>query len=692
MVYAAAAATPLSVLVALAAPPAAHAATTTGTVELCKSGANGMTGKTFNFHITGLQGRTNPVTVTGGGCSSALKVTSGHQTVTETATGLPAGDTVSAITTSPSGDLVSTNLSARSAVINVRAGSTTSNETVVHVTNRISPAQIKICKATPASDLVGQPFTFTENNGTPFTVTAGTTSAPNCSGLTTYQAGTVVNVAEEATPGLDVGSITTSGAGTASNVNTSAGTVSVTVHPGVTIVTYTNIHHVTPPTGLIEVCKQASDPYVSGSFLFTITDSTGVTQTQSVRVGQCTAPLTVAAGNVTVSEAQRSPYYLDDVYTIPSGDLVSQNDANGSAVVTVVKSNTAETQVNFVNDTLTNEVKICKTLAANSTALAYQNFTFQVTTANGTSNETVQAGAAGTTVCQPVTFPNGAIQWLPIGSAVTITEQSQPFVQNTSVVVSPSSQDQGSAPPTARLLVGGPSVITTATFTNQALSQIELCKAVTAYAPTNVYFPITVSVGGVSVTESVKANTCTSPITVPAGTATVTETQQPNFVLQSVSVAGDGTLLSSTTSNPATVSLPFAGDTAVTFTNTVVTGSFKVCKAAATSNDASVFQLENATWNFAWSYTANGQAVTGSATLAVGQCSLVQTGIPVIDQNGNPTQITVTEGLSPTISTLSGVTVSQGTVSVNTATQTATFGIFPTGIQVATFINKAVLP
>jgi len=266
---------------------------------------------------------------------------------------------------------------------------------------------------------------------------------------------------------------------------------------------------------------------------------------------------------------------------------------------------------------------------------------------------------------------------------VQISEESQPFVLNTSVVVTPSSQDNGSAPPTANLTVGL-GIVTQATFTNQAQGQIELCKAVTAYAPTNESFSMTITDNGVSITKSVAANSCTQPITVPAGTATVTETEQPNFVLQSISVSGSGTEVSSSGTS-VTVTVPFSGDTTVQFTNTVATGQFKVCKS-----DTDPI-LNGIPFTFFWSYTANGNLVTGTANVVPGSCSLVQGNIPVIDQNGNPTQITVTE--APTgFSFVASISVSNGSVvSSSTTAGTVVFTLLPNptnGTTAATFTNS----
>ena len=95
---------------------------------------------------------------------------------------------------------------------------------------------------------------------------------------------------------------------------------------------------------------------------------------------------------------------------------------------------------------------------------------------------------------------------------------------------------------------------------------------------------------------------------VPAGTATVQEyNTNPDFYLANVSTVGvtDPTgsrLLSGSTTNPATVSVPFGGvnnETVVTFTNDTNQAQFKVC-TAQTSPDAA---LVGDAFPYTWAYT-----------------------------------------------------------------------------------------
>ena len=85
----------------------------------------------------------------------------------------------------------------------------------VTVTFKNEPAtgQLKVCKISGSTALNGEFFSFTEQAGGtivgPFSVQAEPAGAPlNCGGLTSYPVGTVVNIAEAATPGVEVSSVT----------------------------------------------------------------------------------------------------------------------------------------------------------------------------------------------------------------------------------------------------------------------------------------------------------------------------------------------------------------------------------------------------------------------------------------------------------------------------------------------------
>jgi hypothetical protein len=622
------------------AASSSHAAPGTGTIEICKSSRYGMTGQSFNFSLNGGAA----ITVDGGTCSGPIVTHSGQNTVVEAPT---AGYKVQAI---QANHTVSKNLNTGTIVVRVKPGSTPADETLVTYVNRHLPALgLKVCKVAGDAALQGNLYSFTENGGPAYSVAAGTPAAPICGPVHSYKLGTNVNVAELATPGTYVSAITVSD-NRGSNVDLTAGTVTATVGSGVTVVTYTNNVTPTPQLGYIEVCKAAGDQYVSGNFDFTITGSGGYTSSRTVAVGQCTEPIQVPAGNVNVAEAARFPYYTTAIGVAPAGRLVHSNLANQTATVSVPKGDSStETVVTFTNSTHTAQVKVCKALTANSGALAGTKFWFTVTDVNGQHSVSVVAGAAGSTTCVIDSSQ------LPLGSAVSISEQGVPNVQVVSVGVSPASQDTGSYPPTANLTVG--SGITTATFTNEAFGTIEVCKAAADASTATQTFHFSVNSGP---QISVHAGQCSTPIAVPAGTATVYEASSANFHLVGVA-ANNGRLISGTTDNPATVSVPFGGvsnETVVTFTNAVNTGEFKICKVSPEPT------LQGVSFSFGYSYTIGAVTTTGTASLQPGQCSALSGDIPVVDASGNPIAVHVSEAPTPTVQ-VSNISVDNGTLAAS---------------------------
>jgi hypothetical protein len=611
-----------------------------------------MAGKAFTFTVNGGA----PFTVLGGNCSGPKSAPAGNNVVTET----PASGTeVQTVSTSPSDRLV--DRSGSSATVSVVAGSTPANETLVRFYNQPTGGTtglLKVCKVAADASLEGRSFSFTENGGPAFSVSAGSAANPHCDSGNLYDVGTRVNIKELALAGTHVSAINVSD-GRGTNVSTTDGTVTATVGSGTTVVTYTNALDLPGQKGFIEVCKLGADQFVNGAFTFSI-NASGFTATESVQTGQCTGPIEVPAGNVDVSEAARSPYVVSSIVSDPANRLVIANTANRTATVQVpVGDESTETRVDFTNSTQLGLVKVCKTLSANASALAGSTFVYDVSSAAGNSTLSVIAGAAGTTACR--FLPSG----LPLGSSATITERGGDTFQVTAVRVAPSSADAGSSGATARLNVISGTV--TATFTNQALGRVEVCKVAADPSTASQSFQFSVN-GGAPIT--VRPGNCSPAIVVPAGTATVSESVPSNFALSSVT-ANNGRLISGPTDNPATVSVVAGGvgtETVVTFTDRVKTGNFKVCKASPESS------LLNTTFTFTYSYTVNGATTTSNASLKPGECSGLSANIPVVDANGQPITVHVSEAPTATVQVSSIVLEGAATLTAsNTGTGTASF-------------------
>ncbi len=116
-----------------------------GKLEVCKSSANGMSGRTFMFSVNG-----GPAfSVKGGRCSGAITAVSGANRVVELPSSPPTD--VTNISTRPSNRLIFADLPNRTGVVFVTPGSTAANETMVTFTN--APAggttgDLKLCKLT----------------------------------------------------------------------------------------------------------------------------------------------------------------------------------------------------------------------------------------------------------------------------------------------------------------------------------------------------------------------------------------------------------------------------------------------------------------------------------------------------------------------------------------------------------------
>ena len=101
----------------------------------------------------------------------------------------------------------------------------------------------------------------------------------------------------------------------------------------------TNVPAQTPTQGTLEVCK-ISDPAnpVTGSFTFSIVQGT-TTLTRSVPVGACSGPITLAAGEASITEAAVTGVGVNSItatgLTAPTNRLVRSDLGARSAAVTI---------------------------------------------------------------------------------------------------------------------------------------------------------------------------------------------------------------------------------------------------------------------------------------------------------------------------------------------------------------------
>jgi len=678
----------------------APAAAATGTLEICKAGANGTSvgGQPFTFTVQKGAQTPQTVTVTAPHCSD-VTVPTGTITVTENLTSNGLDYQQVDATTVPESALFSENPNTAKTKITVNAN----DNIILTVTNQLAATSVKVCKTTATAQFDGAEYAFTIA-GTPVTAIANGA----CSNTVAVQAGSVITVAETVPTNQQVTSVTAIG-GTIKR-NTGNGSVRYTVGNGVNVLTFNNEPIGPAQTGLLEVCKAAGDALVDPKQVFDFTLTIGTSAPAPIPggliAGQCTSAITVPAGNVLVTEAQNTQYQLDPLHPVTlgvnsAGALGTVNRQNGTAVVVVPVSTTPgngqgnnEVQVIFTNVTPTTQLKVCKFLPAGSEALRGTPFTFDVTD---------DQFPAGTTLTVNVTVPAGASSActivgglnpvpFPITSTATVTERNnRPFVDAGSGLGQPDTEK-------VRIVPG----VNEIDFKNIAFGQLEVCKYMVgddpSFGQTFTFNYVNTADRTIKGTVSTTAGTCTFPVAVPAGTYTVTEdlsklfvkgadgTKVPVFQFVASDARGPfndgrcvppngGPVPTPSTpptapgcGNPATVTVPFfnpadvsTGETQVSFWNRAVRSSVKICKMVTSDSTAT---LRNTTWTYTIN-TTNGFA-SPAGPLGNGQCTgdIGNFPVAVAGPGGTlvPNVVTVHENGAPQSPTwfVSGISVSGG--------------------------------
>ncbi len=682
----------------------------TGKIEICKAASNGNTNRPYQFTLNGGA----PFTVRGGRCSGPITTRPGLNTVVELQS-VPPTD-VSAISVRPSNRVISQDLPNRTAVVKVITGSTAASETKVTFTNQPAggtTGDLKICKVSESPQYWGRQFSFRVNNGPLFSTEANPAFDPpgswTCRLAGTFAVGSKVTVKEEIPAGAEVAFIDSDPADRLVDFDTNAGTATVTIGSGATIVLYDNEPIPPAQAGYIEVCKDAEliayaegptdggrlpmryepDPYVKGPFTFTISPPDGSSFDVEVGVGQCTAPLLVAAGVVRVTEHAKANHTLVDVYTIPEDRLLASNLINRTADVEVPVSPNVndESQVHFVNRRDRGQLKICKALGPGSEALSGMRFEFWIaqlgdaSLMNSVANWTEITALAGSTQCRIVGD-------YPVGNQVTVDE-SDPgeYVDVAGEVTA------------ANPLTIAPG-INTVTITNTAVGLLEICKAAVPDLRVQPTFRFRVNNGGII---SIRAGTCKPPMRVAVGEYTIVEMAEMNYELDP-NAPGGGIVVTppgqEVSKNLALrtvrvrVDYGAGGETRVDFYNRIKRGQVKICKQVSPGSMDALGMT-----NFTYTYFANGEQSTAvGQSIRHGECVLItdpRTGgpreFPILQPGGQPTTVTIDEDQA---TFGSGIVVaftyqgSGGTDGGNPCSGTITIDPLGAGMNHVTFINS----
>jgi len=674
-----------------------------GTIEVCKDAVAGdqVAGVDFFFSITKGTGTvvTNNLKVTGGGCSGPIATPStGNFTVAED---LSSGKYMMTGATVNGGSIVRTNVAAGK--VTVAVGPATAGETQVHITNALVGATVKVCKTTNEPAFLNKEYSFTIA-GVPVVATSGATKGvPGaCSQAIAIQPGSRINVFESVPPQQQVANVKGDNTTIRSQTLVTAPTgstngsykVAITVKTNANVLTFDDEPIGPTQRGTLEICKSSGgDPFISGSYSFTVTDSTGAvipaTAPLTIPVGQCSGPIDVAAGNVNVAEVNPPDHtFVAGITVSGTGQLGPFNLANGTATV-VVPVNPGDTLVTFINNATTASLKVCKFLVPGSGVLAGTTFNFSVSSPGIPSGPgstgapitvPVIATASGTGACTIVTATGGPVTSanpplsFPVGSTASAVEQLGGPNGFGGYVTSGSPGDTGTT-----TIASGINMIS---VTNTALGQLEICKFLVASDSeyTGFTFTFTYKNTDATVTDprasgtlTAAAGRCSPPVLVPVGTYQVTEQLSQTTTIGGTPEPRAFSFVSSTATgptgdnrcspvnnssnpncgNPITVTVPYFnrlkdpvlyGETTVAFTDRVNRTTIKICKYVESGSTTPLNPL-----SFTFNVFANGSPIPGSGTLLTtvtpGTCTglLGGTGFPVITPGGTPTQLAVEE-------------------------------------------------
>ena len=312
-------------------------------------------------------------------------------------------------------------------------------------------------------------------------------------------------------------------------------------------------------TGTLKICKVlAAGTTAPAGTLFTFTVS-GMADVVSVAPGTCSANFELAAGDYTVAETGSRPAgYMVTAIDFLAGSG-TPNVAGGSTVATVVSGQT--TEVRFTNQANRGTLKICKALAAGTTAPAGTLFGFTV---SGMAD--VVSVAPGT--CS-ANFELAAGDY-----TVTETGQGHPYTVTAIDFLAGTGTKNVAGGSTVATVVSGQT--TEVRFTNQAnRGTLKICKALAegTTAPAGTLFTFTAAGAAVSVAPG----TCSANFTLAAGDYTVAETGPAGYTVTAIDfLAGSGT---PNVAGGSTVATVVSGQTTeVRFTNQQKRGFIQLCK------------------------------------------------------------------------------------------------------------------
>jgi hypothetical protein len=644
-----------------------------GTLQVCKVAGSGVAaGTNFSFNIAG-----TPVTVPAGpaplgSCSAALVVPALPATITET---LPAGTNLASVTTTPAaGLLMSSDLAAGTATVTVNPGGQTTATFVDTVPPPPTMGFLQICDDAGAGVMAGTTFAF-NLAGTPVTVAAGPPSPASCGPVLTLPAGQVL-IGETLPSGTVLTDVATlPNAGLLVGDNLPAGTATVLVIAGSeTIATFTEAE--APTTGFLQICKVAGTGVAAGTnFGFSVAGTAVIVPAGPAPAGSCSGLLELPDGPVNIREIPHIGLQLTEVSATPDGALVTRNLTTGQATVTIFGG--GHTVVTFENARIplppTGFLQICKVAGAG--VVTGTNFVFMV---SGTP-VTVPAGLAPGGACSAALVePAG-----PVSIAETLLSGTVLTAVSTLPNGLLAASDLAAGTATVTVQNGGQTIVTFVDTIpgDPATGFLQICKVAGAGIAVGTNFAFSVAGTPVMVAAGpAPGGTCGPALAEPAGPVIIVETLPPGTTLASVTALPGGSLVSSDLpAGSATVTVIGAGQTIVTFLDTIVpvlpdTGFLQVCNVAGAGVAVGT----------PFTFSAAGNPLTVLAGPAPGgSCSA-----PLVLPVG---AAFITETASPGTVMTSVTTLPAGVLVGNSLSAgTATVAVNAGGQTVAAFVNTVV--
>jgi hypothetical protein len=384
-------------------------ALSTGFLQICKVAGSGVTvGTNFTFNVGGTTITVPAGAAPSGSCSQAIQLPAGQAVITEVS---QAGVTLTGVSASPTGRLVTFSLTDSTAAVTIVAGDV-STQTVVTFTNQAAVGQLTLCKVAGTGVTAGTQFSFTVGSKT-YSVPAG-----SCVPAGSYALGTQLTATETIPAGYQVTAITVSPAGQVlTPPSLTTGTVSFTIGVGQTEVDFTNQQVAQNQTGLLKVCKIAGTGITQGELFTFVLGGTSFT----VPAGYCVQQGLFPVGTtVTVAETPSNGTTLSAIGVVP---VANQGVVNLSAGTVTATIGTGVTEVDFTNTAGgLGLLKVCKIAGTG--------------VASGTNFSFVMSGAS-------FTVPAGyCVQQglLPVGTVVTITELYSATTMPTAISVLPANR------------------------------------------------------------------------------------------------------------------------------------------------------------------------------------------------------------------------------------------------------------